>query len=75
MLRNLTLNLAARYRIVGVEVVGLGAFLLLIMFLQLMESKWSSGVEQFSWVFAVIGATGILVGLEILSLNSYLTAK
>ena len=69
------MNLAARYRIVGVEVLGLGAFLLLIMFLQLIESNWSSSVEQFAWVYAIIGATGILVGLEILSLNRYLTAQ
>ena len=69
------MNLATRYRIVGTEIVGLGAFLLLIMFLQLMESNWSSSVERFAWVYAIIGATGILVGLEILSLNRYLKAK
>ena len=57
------------------EVVGRGAFLPRIMFLQLMKSNWSSSVEQIAWVYAIIGATGILVGLEILSLNRYLTAK
>lgn len=63
------MKLRSRYRIVGGEIVGLGVFLLLIMLLQLIESNWSLSVEQFAVVFAIIGITLILVGLETLSLN------
>ena len=63
------MKLAGRYRIIGVEVVGLGAFLLLIMLLQLIQSSWNASVEQFAIVYAIIGITLILVGLETLSLN------
>ena len=63
------MKLAKRYRIIGVEIVGLGAFLLLVMLLQLVESSWKASVEQFAIVYAIIGITLILVGLETLSLN------
>ena len=66
---------ASRCEIVGAEVVGLGAFLLLIMFLQMLESNWNQGVEQFAWVYAIVGATETLVGLEILSLNRKLPSQ
>lgn len=55
----------------GVEVIGLGSFLL-IMLLQLIESNWNSSLEGFTVVYAIIGATLILVGLETLSLNTRL---
>ena len=57
-----------RFKIVGTEVVGLGAFLLLIVLLQLLESRFSYAIESFGWVYVIIGATLILVGLETLSL-------
>jgi hypothetical protein len=69
------LKLGSRYRIIGVEVLGLGAFLLLIMLLQLVESGWNSSVEEFAWVYAIIGITLVLVGLETLSLNRQLPAQ
>ncbi len=69
------LKLRSRYRIVGVEVVGLGAFLLLIMLLQLVESNWNPSIEEFAWVYSIIGITLILVGLEILSLNRRLPTE
>jgi hypothetical protein len=50
------LRLASRYEIIGIEVVGLGAFLILII-LQLVESNLSSSVAQFGWVYAIIGIT------------------
>jgi hypothetical protein len=51
------LRLASRYEIIGIEVVGLGAFLILIRLLQLVESSLSSSVAQFGWVYAIIGIT------------------
>lgn len=63
------MKLAERYRIIGVEIVGLGTFLLLVMILQLVESSWNTSVEQFAIVYAIIGITLILVGIETLSLN------
>ena len=69
------LDLGTRYRIVGIEVVGLGVFLLLILMLQLLESNWNHSVEAFDYVYAIIGITLILVGLEILSLNKLLPAQ
>jgi len=62
-------NLAARFRVVGVEVVGLGAFLLLLLILELHETNGIPTVVSFGWVFALIGITLILVGLETLSLT------
>ena len=69
------MSLRARYKIVGIEVVGLGAFLIIIMLLQLIESGWNQSIEAFGIVYAIIGFTLILVGLEILSLNKRLSAK
>jgi len=62
-------ELATRYKIVGIEVVGLGAFVLLLLFLEYIEAGTNQVVENFSWVWGIIGVTLILVGLEQLSLN------
>ena len=56
------MNLRTRYRIVGIEVMGLGAFLLFILLLQLLEYGWNQIVEKFGWVYVIIGLTLILVG-------------
>ena len=69
------MSLVSRFRIIGAEIVGLGAFLLLIMLLQLVESGWNTSVEQFAAVYAIIGITLILVGLETLSLNRRLPTQ
>lgn len=62
-------KLTARFRIVGTEVVGLGAFLLLLLFLELGDTNGNPTVVSFAWVFALIGITVVLVGLETLSLT------
>jgi hypothetical protein len=69
------MKLGTRYRIVGVEVVGLGAFVLLLLFLELNEAGTNLAVQNFSWVWGVVGITLILVGLELLSLNAKAFAK
>jgi hypothetical protein len=69
------MELGTRYRIVGVEVVGLGAFVLLLLFLELNEAGTNQAVQNFSWVWGVVGITLILVGLELLSLNAKAFAK
>ena len=63
------MKLVTRFRIVGVEVVGLGAFLLLLLALELGETSSNPTVVGFGWVFALIGITLVLVGLETLSLT------
>jgi hypothetical protein len=62
------MNLVTRFRIVGREVVGLGAFLLLLVVLQWREAPADSVVGNFGWVYAVIGTTMILVGSETVAL-------
>jgi len=62
------MKIPTRFKIVGTEVVGLGAFLLLILVLQLRENHFASSIESFGWVYAIIGVTLILVGLETVSL-------
>ena len=49
--------------------MGLGAFLLLILLLQLLESGWNQIVEKFGWVYVIIGLTLIIDGMEALSLT------
>ena len=63
------MNLTTRFRIVGFEVVGVGAFVFVLLFLELRESNGNPTVASFGWVFAIIGITLILVGLETLSLT------
>lgn len=69
------MKLVKRFRIIGIEIVGLAAFLLIITLLQLVESGWNASVEQFSIVYAIIGITLILVGLESLSLSRRLPTE
>ena len=69
------MKLAKRFRIIGVEIVGLAAFLLFILLLQLVESSWNPSIEQFAIVYAIIGTTLILVGLESLSLSKRLPVE
>ena len=63
-----------RFRIVGVEVVGLGAYNLLILLLQMWESHALS-ITGFGWDYAVVGATLVMVGLELLALIKKLPAE
>ncbi|HZY47504.1 MAG TPA: hypothetical protein VFE96_06870 [Candidatus Bathyarchaeia archaeon] len=69
------MELATRYKIVGVEVVGFGLFVLLLLFLEYTEAQTNPVVNNFSWVWAIVGITLILVGLEQLSLNRKLFRK
>ena len=69
------MKLAKRFRIIGVEIVGLAAFLIFIMLLQLVESSWNPSVQQFAIVYAIIGITLVLVGLESLSLSRRLPVE
>jgi len=54
-------------KIIGVEIVGLGAFMLLLLYLELNETNSNPTVVNFAWVFGIIAITLILVGLETLS--------
>jgi hypothetical protein len=63
------LKLHARFRIIGFELVGLGAFLMLLIALELGQAGGNSTVSSFAWVFVLIGITIVLVGLETLSLT------
>lgn len=65
---------STRFKIVGTEVVGMGAFLLVILLLQLRASQFSGAIQGFGWDYGIVGVTLILVGLEILSLIKSLPA-
>ena len=54
-------------RIIGIEVVGLGAFILLLVYLELKETNSNATVVSFAWVFVIVALTLILVGLETFS--------
>jgi hypothetical protein len=69
------MELSTRYRIIGIETVGLGAFVLLLLSLELLEAGTNQVVQNFSWVWGIIGFTLILVGLEQLSLNRTIFSK
>ena len=62
------LKVATRSKIVGTEVVGLGAFLLIILTLELRSAHAVGIIQSFGWDYGIVGITLILVGLEILSL-------
>jgi hypothetical protein len=64
------MRLKSRFRIIGFGILDLGAFLLPIDMLELVESGSASLVASFSWVYAILGITLILVGLETLSLTA-----
>jgi len=54
-------------RIIGIEVVGLGAFVLILTYLEVTETKSNPTVVGFAWVFGIVAISLILVGLETLS--------
>jgi hypothetical protein len=56
-------------------VIGIGAFILFLQFLELNETRGNSTVVSFAWVFAIVGITLILVGLETYSLTGRLQPK
>lgn len=68
------LKVTTRFKIVGTEVVGLGAFLLVILVLQLRSAYSNNIIQGFGWDYLIVGSTLILVGLEILSLIKNLPA-
>jgi len=63
------MNTTTRYKIIGVEVIGLGVFLLLLILLGLVQTGWNQFVQNFVWACAIVGITLVLIGLEILSLT------
>ena len=65
-------SLTARFRIVGWEVVGIAAFLLVLVLLQLNEAPGVGVVGSFAWVYAIVGITLILVGLETVALTRHI---
>jgi len=66
------LKIDTRFKIVGTEVVGMGAFLLVILALELRSAHTDSVIQSFGWDYGIVGITLILVGLEILSLIKHL---
>ena len=67
------MKLVTRLNIIGVEVIGLAAFLLALVMVELHETHWEQIVQNFSWVYAIIGVALILVGFETLSLARQLS--
>ena len=68
-------KVATRFKIVGVEVVGLGVYNLLVLLLQLSQAPGQSIVQSFGWDYAIIGGVLVAVGLELLSLIKYLPTQ
>ena len=62
-----TTDTTTRSKIIGVEVVGLGAFLLVLVLLELLQTHWNQ-VVQIAWIYTIVGITLILIGLETSSL-------
>ena len=54
-------------RIIGIEIAGLGAFVLFLLYLELAETNNDATVVNFAWVLGIVAITLILVGLETLS--------
>ena len=69
------MELSTRYKIVGVEVIGFGVFVLFLLFLEYNEAATNQVVQNFSWVWGIVGITLVLVGLELLSLNAKMFRK
>ncbi len=69
------MRLVQRFRIIGVEIAGMGAFLLAILVLSLFETNWNPTVVSFGWVYAIVGVTLVLVGLETLSLVRHIAPE
>ncbi len=68
------LTLATRFKIIGVEVIGLGSFLLVELGLSLRHAS-NSLLQGFSWDFSLVALLLIIVGFEILSLIKDLPPK
>ncbi len=62
------MNLATRFKIIGIEVLGLALFIFLLLCLEIWEGKGVALIGNFAWVFAIVAITLVLVGLETLSL-------
>jgi hypothetical protein len=60
--------LATRFKIIGVEVVGLGAFLLFDLALGLRQPASESLSQGIIWDYALAAVLLIAVGFELLSL-------
>ena len=58
-------SLATRFRIIGIEVIGLGAFTLLVLALSLRHVGDTNILQEFVWDYAIISGTLILLGLEL----------
>ena len=69
------MKIQTRFKIVGTEVVGLGAFLLFVLALELRSPYAGGMVQAFGWDYGIVGATLILVGLEMLSLIKNLPVR
>jgi hypothetical protein len=63
-------RVSTRFRIVGVEVAGLGAFLLFLFAVALLTRN----IQAFDWDFAIVGGTMVMIGYEILHLIRFLPA-
>jgi len=68
-------KVAMRFKIVGIEVVGLGVYNLFVLLLQLREAPGQSIVQSFGWDYAIIGGVLVAVGLELLSLIKHLPTQ
>ena len=69
------ISLATRFKIVGVEVIGFGAFLLLELLLRLRQTQNPGLFQSFSYDYALIGAVLIAIGFELLSLVKQLPTR
>ena len=58
------MRLTTRLNIVAYEIVGLGAFVVLLAFLEYREAGGDSVATNFSWVFWLVGVIVVVVGLE-----------
>ena len=68
-------RIATRFKIVGVEIVGLGVYNLVVLLLQLRQAPDQSVIQSFGWDYAIIGGVLIAVGLELLSLIRHLPTQ
>ena len=62
------MRLITRLGIVAYETVALGAFVILLAFLEEREMQGNPVATNFSWVFWLVGVVVILVGMESASL-------
>jgi len=67
-MRDSGLRLATRLSITAYETAGLGAFVILLAFLEKQEVGGNPAATNFAWVFWLLGVVLIVVGLESASL-------